>query len=225
MRIDEIVLSETTEEDRALVSLSSYLHDYITTHVKVSPKSVSLGKIGDISDTPVVALADVSVVVWPSKRLEKFAGIPAVGVWDAATRTIALNMDRLDSIKLKTTLTHELRHALDDTKSSNRASGSYGYNTAKHPAHRNDPDLAYLAEPAEINARFAEVLHVLTKSVLRAKKMYPDDIRSAVMRDLDSLLKNKRIAELFPEKHASRAYKRLVKRAVDFIDKEISHLK
>jgi phage terminase Nu1 subunit (DNA packaging protein) len=44
------------------------------------------------------------------------------------------------------------------------------------------------------------------------------------MHDLTHLLLKYEIADLFPERTQSPDYKRLIKRAVDFIDKEIAHL-
>jgi len=42
------------------------------------------------------------------------------------------------------------------------------------------------------------------------------------MNEFNKLMKHYSISELFPEKDQSKDYKRLIKRGVDFIDKEIA---
>ena len=146
------------------------------------------------------------------------------------------NIDYLDSDRMRTTITHELRHALDEYKS-----GSYPpspknktpeltnrYFTPKKKEHRKDDPYStaqYRAQPAEINARFTEVLDTLaTRIIPRANKLSSDQARPKIMHDLNHLLIKYGIADLFPERTQSRDYKRLIKRAVDFIDKELAHL-
>ena len=224
MLVSDLIF-ETTDDDRAIVNVSKPLHTYITTHHSDVTKSTVLGSVGDILDTDVGLLSPIRIKLWPRRSMSRAVGLihgnTPVGFWDPSTKSIVLNIDFLDSIKLKTTITHELRHALDDIKSDYRASYSTRYNTPKKSQHRDHPQWGYLAQPSEINARFSEILHVLTLSVIRAKRNAPADVKSQVMQDFNSLLKNKRIAELFPERERSREYKRLIKRVLDFIHAEI----
>jgi hypothetical protein len=155
------------------------------------------------------------------------------GVWDPNTDTIWINSERLSDLRLKVIrlISHELRHALDDMKSDYRASESDRYDTPKNPAYRNikkDPyygNLSYLAKPSEINARFVEVLTLLSRTIARDFiQTGTRGLRDKAISDLYRFLETKKILNLFPEKEKSADYKRLLKRAVDFIDKEIAYL-
>jgi len=248
-------LFETTEEDRALISLSSTIYAQLKQYINVDQdytdedqELISLGKIGDLFDTPISVLNNVSLELQGGqpflRRAEamsgedelSFSGKIIMGIWDEKTSTIVLNLDYLDSDRMRTSITHELRHALDEYKSGSfppspmnkDASKINRYSTPKKKEHRKeDPysNVSYRAQPAEINARFTEVLDTLaTRIIPRAIKSSPDQARSTIMHDLNHLLTKYEIADLFPEKTQSRDYKRLLKRAVDFVDKELAHL-
>jgi len=268
MRLVELFLTETTEEDRALISLSSSLYDYIqkyrdlenaskyssdydeydpeldtdTENISDEDKSVVVGQIGKIFDTPLEILNPVTIELQSSSgmtdRLEKEKSDDTdisptgevLGLWYGRNSTIVLNRDYLDSKILKSSITHELRHALDDYKSGFEANKAGGrYTNPKKKSHRkvkNDPymgNLSYLAEPAEINARFLQVLHNLVDSISRMSKTHGADAERFIMRDFRDLLKKYRISDLFPEKEKSKDYKRLLKRGVDFIQKELQY--
>lgn len=253
MRYSEII-TETTEEDRALISLSrpifSRIQDFSVIPLEKG-KVFNVGKIGDLFDTPINILDPVLISIWTnediiedyvdedkqSEYLSDDAKRHVYGLWDANLNTIILNYDYIASNSIKSVITHELRHALDDYKSEFRANRSKKYSTPKNKMHRRDygddpyvdPALKarpYLARPAEINARFAEVLHGITSQVQHAgKKVDPSGLRDRVIWSLDKLMDQRHIKELFPEKEKSRAYKRLMKRAVDFVDKEIAYYK
>lgn len=236
MRLQELFLVETTEEDRALVSLSSSIYDYIKTY-EGDGRDLVLGTIGELFDTPMVGFDDIKLeLLSPKSMVERVressgnyseGGIP-LGVWNAVD-TISFNIDHIQSNRMKTVITHELRHVLDDVKSDFALGGDNRYFTPKKKEFRNtenDPGKArqaYLAEPAEINARFVEVLHAMVPAIRRSAKLPKPQLRAKVMQEFNRALLSKEIAEFFPERTASRDYKRLVKRGVDFIDKEIAH--
>ena len=127
-------------------------------------------------------------------------------------------------------MAHELRHALDDYKSEKKASVSNSYSTPKKKEYRkeyNDPyygNISYLAEPAEINARFLQVLDQLTTTIRQSVKLYPNDPKPAIMKEFKNILAYYHISDLFPEKELSKDYKRLMKRAMDYIEKELAYL-
>lgn len=252
MRLQE--LFETTEEDRALISLSSSVYDRLEPYFNVDldytdedEETVDIGKIGDLFDTPISVLNNVSVELQggePFIRRAKNIGATdsmelsdkiILGIWDDTTRSIVINSDYLDSNRMRTTITHELRHALDEYKSNSYPPSPKNKNpdvinryfTPKKKEHRSashDSNISYRAQPAEINARFAEVLDTLaTRIIPRAIKSSPAQARSTITHDLNHLLTKYEIADLFPERTESRDYKRLIKRAVDFIDKELAH--
>lgn len=232
MRLQELFLVETTEEDRALISLSSSIYDYLRKYVGSSEDEIEVGKIGDIFNTPFNVFDDAGIVLMSDDLMKEYAESDNVtlGMWEPEKRQIVLNKDYLESNMLKSTITHELRHALDDYKSGFKASSSNRYSTPKNKEHRkaaNDPYVqktSYLAQPAEINARFLQVMHAVTVAIKRASKLPPDQMRANVMGAFNNSMLLHKISMLFPERTASRDYKRLVKRAVDFIDKEIADI-
>lgn len=243
MRLQE--LFETTEEDRALISLSSAIYNSAKQYGYHSDdydgSDVDLGKIDQRFDTPIEILGDITILLQVNDAIEHRLKTedpdiirssnsgPALGLWYANTQTIVLNKDYVQSNVMKGTITHELRHALDDLKSKFKAGTSKSYSTPRNPVFRNPKNLfhkarrEYLARPEEINARFLEVLHSLTLSIRRAANMPSDKIRDKVMQDFKKSMETHHIAELFPEKEKSKDYQRLIKRAVDFIDKELAH--
>ena len=255
MRLQELFLTETTEEDRALISLAgpifSKLSEFSTVPLEKG-QVLNMGTIGDLFDTPINILDPVKLSIWtnedivddfvPEDKRSEYLGDSdstgkrnIYGLWDADSNTIILNYDFIASNSIKSVITHELRHALDDYKSEFKAGKSKRYSTPRKKEHRkdysNDPYASndqksqpYRAQPAEINARFSEVLHGITAQARHAMKRDPAEMKPRLMRDLKKLLDMKHISDLFPEKEQSKDYKRLIKRAVDFIDKEVAHL-
>jgi hypothetical protein len=230
MRLQE--LFETTEEDRALVSLSSSIYDLIKTH------EGNLGKIGDLFDTPITALNDIGIIAVGGDEFAKYtadmndtmdyADKQILGLWDEDVRSIIFNKDHIDNPRMQTTVTHELRHALDDVKSGSYPNGVMKYFTPKKKEHRkNDPHstIQYRARPAEINARFLEVLHKIVDIIpKRAKTIKPGELRDRLFHDIDQLFIKYEIDDIFPERTKSKDYKRLLKRAYNFVEKELTYL-
>ena len=237
MRLQE--LFETADEDRALISLSSAIYDKITPYINSdSDELVSIGKIGDILDTPLQAVNDVSVelmggdaflerAMGPGDDAAMYEGKELLAFYEEDTRTVVLNTEFLGRHRMKTSITHELRHALDEIKSGSYPGDAKRYFTPKKKEHRKDDPYSttkYRAQPAEINARFVEVLDILSK---RIPKWYAaidgKDIKKQLSIDFKNLLVKFEIADLFPEKTQSKDYQRLVKRAYEFMQKEIDH--
>lgn len=254
MRLQELFLVETTEEDRALISLSSTVYAYLKKYAGKRLRDgefIYIGTIGQLFNTPINILDTVKIQLWSHNDILKAfprqasdAGLEGpelededdrniLGFWDPEKELVALNIDYLESRGLAA-IAHELRHALDDYKSEFRAGLSTRYDTPRKKEHRkdrsNDPyasDLEkmkpYHAKPAEINARFAEVLYGVTVQIQHILKRSPENVRPRVMAVFKKLLDMKHIAHLFPEKEQSRYYKRLIKRGMDFIDKELTY--
>jgi hypothetical protein len=227
MRLQE--LFESSEEDRALISLSSAIYSTIKTH------DGDLGTIGDLYDTSIPVLNNVSISVKSGNEFLEYAtganniqdhsGKKVYSVWDADTNSIVFNKDLMHEDRMKTSVTHELRHALDEIKSGSYKGGGLGYFTPKKKEHRDDETTKYRAQPAEINARFSEILHKLTDIIPKRKQaVEPAELKNRLMHDLNHLLVKYEIADLFPEKTQSRDYKRLINRAYDFINKETAML-
>lgn len=230
MRLQE--LFETTEEDRALISLSSAIYNTIKTH------DGKLGTIGELYDTSIPALNNVNIYVEGGDQFSEhvkdaddpvdYTGLLIYAFWDEDEHSIVFNKDLVDSERMKTSVTHELRHALDELKSGSYPGGATRYFTPKKKEYRKDDPYStaqYRARPAEINARFTEVLHKLTDLIpKRYNTVEPRLLKPQLMHDFNNLLIKFDIADLFPERTESKDYKRLVNRAYDFIQKEIAYV-
>ena len=242
MRLVELFLRETTEEDRAIISLANVVYSHVKKYVDYvdtdSTEPIRLGKISDFADTPLDGFGDIQLELQAGEALgnrvatlnnEEYDGKDPTGVWIKEGPIIVLNSEKIASERIKSTISHELRHALDDLKSSGKATSSVRYRTPKKKEHRKkDPysekDYPYLAEPAEINARFNQVLDGLVDSISKNLNLPVDQLWQHEMKVLKRLFLMHNITSLFPEKEKSRDYKRLVKRAVDFIQKEIKYV-
>ena len=214
MRLQE--LFETTEDDRNISKLSTNLYSYLQSNYADTDidfddnGTCPLGTLGEILDLPedspfvnipVVLVTDEQMtnnVYGAQKDYDPYNPKQAIGTWEPNTKTVELNADFLGSNKMKTTISHELRHALDDLKSGGKASTSNQYSTPRKKEHRN-PDQNYLAMPAEINARTMEVQQELSKIIpMVYKKLEPEAIKPRIQKAINELLVKHRIAELFP---------------------------
>lgn len=236
MRLQE--LFETTEEDRALISLSSSIYDKIITQLNKRPGNIRLGTIGKNFVTPMPALNNISIKVLDGADFEKesfdpddatdYSGSNVFGFWDQDTNSIVLNRSLFNRHRMKTVISHELRHALDSIKSDNFKGGGYSYFTPRKREHREDDPksiVQYKARPAEINARFIELLDILSKRMPKwLDRLEPHEVKKQLAKDFRNLLVKFDIADIFPEKTKSSDYKRLVKRAYDFMQKELEYL-
>lgn len=144
------------------------------------------------------------------------------GHWNANKRSIFINPRDLESedasYRLTNTLVHELRHALDDFKSGFVANTSQKY--TKQSKLAADENTAYLSQPNEMNARYAEALHYLSPAIEKWKQTPPstDELHKTVV----YALKQHHIAQLFPEKERSPQYRRFINRIIDYIQKSIN---
>lgn len=240
MRLQDIF--ETTEEDRALISLSSAIYTKLQDYVGSDQPLVHLGKIGDMFDTPVNAMNNISVDLQQGddfierakddkETLADYVGKDVWAFFEEDTETIVVNIALLDKHRMRTTITHELRHALDKVKSGSFPGDAKGYFTPRKKEHRPPEDeestdtIHYRAQPAEINARFVEILDVLAKRIPQwYAKLAPDQIKPQLTKDFNNMLVKMEIADIFPERTKSSDYKRLVKRAYDFMQKEMTHI-
>lgn len=235
MFLREMILSETSNEDRAIVSLATAVTLYLRKHASEFGDNVTdLGKIGELFDTPLAMLNDVNLKLAPDQYLLDLTGSgidrTIGGVWDGNTESVIINHENINNAKIVRVLSHEFRHALDDYKSDFRAGEDDNrYDTPKKKHYRNvkdDPYMSHLytlAKPAEINARFAEVLTDLAIGIKKFNGS-KEEIRSQALDLLNRSLAHRRIAELFPERTESRDFRRLMSRAADYIDKEIAHI-
>lgn len=258
MRYHEFNLTETTEEDRAIISLAGAINDKLQEYVDENPKDnidydrdndiedpeetdsdlpITLGTIGQLFDTPIQILNSVHIMIASDYGIrlrlkdhdaESFKSPDSsvtYGLWYGGDHPkMIFNQDFVGTRKLKSVIAHELRHALDDFKSELATLTSKKYMTPKKRWYRRGRK-KYIAQPAEINARFVEVLHDLVPFIKRTFLKYSsEDIKPTILKELFRLLEHHEITDLFPEKEQSPDYKRLIKRAMDFIAKEMHHV-
>jgi len=257
VRLQELFLVETTEEDRAIISLSSAISKYLFDNYESESDDKSydsdsdydddldisgdeddpteIGTIGQLFDTPLSILNPVRIELQSDYGIRqrrqrdsnaKVIGRPgeddSLGLWYGDNKIMVLNRDYIGTNSLRSVVTHELRHALDDFKSNFKANASKRYSTPKKKEYRTH-DKAYLAEPAEINARFSQVLHAMVPTIKKVLKQHAGDPKPYIMDEFSKLMNHYSISELFPERDQSKDYKRLIKRGVDFIDKEVAY--
>lgn len=201
-----------------------------------SNDAISVGSIGQLFNTPIDVLNPIHIFVQSDYGLRQRARSSnagelltrpedgaILGLWYNDNKVMILNQDFIGSNSLKKAIVHELRHALDDFKSDFKAGKSEYYARPKNKAHRKDKRLSYIAGPDEINARFVEVLSNMTAHIKRAFSLPADQIKPLVMKKFREELDKNSISELFPEKERSPQYRRLINRAMDFIQKEIAY--
>ena len=228
MRANEFI-AETAEEDRAIISLANVVWEHIQ---GLEPGSI--GTIDDIVDTPLDAVKDIEIyLAFDDKMADIYnedepnkskhvKGHLLKGIWDAKKKTVYLNITDGTDIEVRRTIAHELRHALDDIKSNNAASASYRYGEkARDTSTKLD---TYRSSKAEINARFAEVMHTVPIYVEKAKKLNTPNPREYVIDKFHTMMDQKNIQKYFPEKYQSKEYRQSIKRALNFIDKEIAYV-
>lgn len=219
------MLTETTDEDRALSSLAKTLFTVVTRFSSTNPKGGVVGRIGKIVDTPIVALNNIKIKVLPNVKFYRELGedlppegkAPASGFWDPNTDTIVLNMHYANSLRWHKTIVHELRHALDDVKSEYRASDKNRYSQ-----HRD----GYLHTPMEIHARYLAGVHM---ALQRLKRMYnAGDSKQQVLASLpgiiNDVLDTNQITRVLPGRYKTPAYKRLASRAYQLLSTEVNHI-
>ena len=238
MRIHELLV-ETAEDDRAIISLAGVIYDYLQQYADTEldydeTGVIHIGRIGDLFDTPIAELDRVRLEISSDEAIVDLAlrlhgkATPSdshFGQWDPMEKAISLNADYLSSNRMRNVIAHELRHAMDDAKSLNRANQSTRYRTARSPTHQADADGSYQAQPAEINARFVEALNMLVPVITKLSTMDAASFRTRMTANLNRAFELKDIADYYPEKTASPHYRRLLQRAWDFINKELAHIK
>jgi hypothetical protein len=209
---------------RAANSLYAKLKPMATSEFQPSEAQM-LGPIGKFVNTGNKQIDAIDVVLYGAEEMQAFArqeyseenAERYMGFWDPEYKMLVLNRDRLGESRMRTIITHELRHALDDILSGYRATSSDRYTQAPD-ASNSDRDYQYLASPMELNARFSEVLHLMTGVMRKALRENPANARDVAIKRFGEAMRARQIEQLFPEKTKSRTYRQLVKRGMLFID-------
>lgn len=242
MKINDIIC-ETTEEDRALVSLSTAIFGKLQQFVNVYDfdddinEIINVGKIGKLFSQPISVLDDIEIEIQSDEQIWIRAGNQlntkgtryVKGIWVPDNNAIVFNEEYISDNIMKSTVMHELRHALDDKKSNMQAGDSKKYfpaankNKFDQTADSSPTHDEYLAQPGEINSRFTEVLYNIVQNMGRMKGT-PDIIRANSLKALNKYMDAFQIPSMFKHGKNSTSYKRLMNRAVDMINKELAHI-
>lgn len=154
------------------------------------------------------ALSNIKISL--RSRMPKTQGLTksAAAAYDPETKTIIV--PKIDK-DLTSELVHELRHALDDIKSSGKFLQGRKTNTPR--SKNDDPRSAYLSLPLEINARFSQAIHAIIKD-LKDTNPTRKDIVDAIR--VEFFVQN--ITPFFPKKMQDPAYRRLFSRALSYLE-------
>jgi hypothetical protein len=239
MRLQHIF--ETVQEDRAIVSLAIAIGSMINQRYAADwvKNPITLGKIGDLFNTSLIAAEDINLVLINDDDLHDVAVDQQLttkessdryrAIWVPDNNTIYLNSNLKGTSGIAKAAAHELRHALDTFKSDGWSDipGKYSSprktKSIKPIIDRGDAKLIYNARRDEINARFLEALHELTAIIHQRVRTQEPDVYEKIMQDFEDILVRENILQIFPEKTNSADYKRLIKRASEYVRLEIDY--
>ncbi len=187
MRLFELLL-ETPQEDKVLIQLGRLISSQL-----VPPKGKKAKKVGSLQQF-IEQLPGQSKKILQNKlndiQLEYKAEVPMItyaywrpsgerGDYGNPEGTIVLDSQFCGTTEMASNIVHELRHVLDDAKSSMQTANSKRYITPRKKEHQND-EYAYMAQPAEINARFAQAMESLARAIPIIYKLPPEKIKPRI---------------------------------------------
>lgn len=198
MRAQEFVI-EARENQLELEDLATRIAEYL---LKGGQKST----VGKITGSAGV-LSNVKISL--RTKMPKTQGLTksAEAAYDPDTKTIIV--PRVDK-DLTSELVHELRHALDDVKSSGKFLQGKKTITPRSSASSRT---SYLSSPVEINARFSQAIHSIIKD-LNGTNPTRQEIVDAIKIEFVA----HDIAPFFPNRLKDPAYRRLFSRALSYLE-------
>ena len=134
-------------------------------------------------------------------------------------------------------LTHELRHAVDNLKSVKDITTTTPtiisaklLQTGKALSHRSAQDSddyetnfnAYLAEPHEVNARFTQLVRVLNRELIKDPTLFTK--HGALWELIQALFNHYQISFLYPRGTSEAKYRHLLVRIYKFVSTELSNI-
>ncbi len=199
MRAQEFIY-EKRDDQIEIEELASKISQYLLSGGQKSTVGKITGSTGLLSNIKISLRT----------RMPKTQGLTksAAAAYDPDTKTIIV--PRIDK-DLSSELVHELRHALDDIKSSGKF--LQGKKTSTPRSKNPDPRSAYLSLPLEINARFSQAIHSIIKD-LKGTNPSRKDIMDAIR--IEFFVQN--ITPFFPNKMQDPAYRRLFSRALSYLE-------
>jgi len=259
MKVTEII-SETAKDEHRLQLIAKYIVRKIKNEVaqeekyraqdakrglKPEPPFLELGALKD--NIPTKALSDLFGRLGRIKLDVNFGKEikGAAGWFDNETNTIEINYPfgaEKELEKIESVIVHELRHALDNSKSRGWALHATPKSKAgaEHPLNKaassDEFGYDYFAEPAEINARFSQVLQELTGIIKKDMRSGGNLTINNVMAQIHELLQKHELVSVFPSKKAiaggtpegkpldNKDYQQILKRAIKYFDAEKERL-
>jgi len=244
MKVSEILSESTKDEqriqviaqqliqtiDKDIAEEMQYRADDARSGQKPEPPETDLGKIVDLVPPKTLGhlhnrLSRVNVKVNFGREVKDIAG-----TFHSGSNILELFYPMGSESKsdfLESIVVHELRHALDSSKSGQWAMHS------KPKSKEGDP---YLAAPHEINARFSQMQRELTQLIQQdAQSGRSLDIKD-VMGQIHDLLQKWHIVQVFPSKNEisggtpegkpldNKDYQQILKRAIKYFDAEKERL-
>lgn len=203
MKITDL-LTETVQDDRAISAIAVQITQQVKDDSDSFESAVPVSELVDIDTTdPVMQqLARIKI------EFGYTGSASTGGIYKHTSKTIKINSDFLDMQlwdQIETNLVHELRHALDDIKSSGKLyRGQYlpQYRSSNSSGDSN-------SAPSEINARLLQAQHLMMDRI----QQLPGTAGSAELnRIIFDCLKQFNLVDYFPAGTADPAFKRLVSR-------------
>jgi hypothetical protein len=198
MKISDLIV-ESRDEQIEIEDLASTIAQYLVNGGKAST-------VGKITKTTGI-LKDIKVSVRSKMPKTQGLAVSASAAYDPDTKTIIV--PRLDK-DLSSELTHELRHALDDVKSSGKFLQGKKTTTPRTTSSKNSE---YLSLPLEINARFSQAIRSIV-SDLKGTSPSREEIINAIK--IEFFAQN--ITPFFPNRTNDPAYRRLFSRALSYLE-------
>ena len=201
MQLRELI-SETRADQIDLEALASKINQYLLQ----GGQNSTVGKI--TGTTGPLAAIRISRRV----RMPKTQGLSvnATAAYDPDTRTILVPKE---TRQLESEIVHELRHALDDIKSSGKFLQS---RKTTSPRFSTSANSVYLSTPVEINARFTQAIHSIVKDLQGTSPSRAEIIQAI---KVEFLVQN--ITPFFPKKMADPDYRRLFTRALSYLESRL----
>lgn len=261
MKVAEI-LTESAKDEHRLQLIAKHIVRKIKNEVAQEEKYREQDiKRGVRPEAPVIELGAIKDNI-PTKALSDLFGrlgrikmdvnfgkeIKDAGGWfDNGTNTIEINYpfgasENID--KIESVIVHELRHALDNSKSKGWALHSTAKSSGdkNHPLNKaaaavgSDAGYDYYAEPSEINARFSQVLQELTRIIKKDMRSGRPMGINNIMAQIHELLQKYELVSVFPSKKViagatpedkpldNKDYQQILKRAIKYFDAEKERL-
>lgn len=197
MKISELII-ESRDDQIELEDLASKIAQYLISGGQKSTVGKITGSTGPLS----------SIKVSLRSRMPKTQGLAnaANAAYDPDTKTIIVPRTDKD---LTSELVHELRHALDDIKSS----GRFLQGRTATPRATGDDNQSYLSLPLEINARFSQAIRSIANDLAGT-----DPSRNDIIQAIKIEFLSRDITQFFPKKTEDPAYRRLFSRALSYLE-------